>query len=154
MTRTATLSAEGTLRQHWHDAAHVVPIQQRSAPTDGSFGWPISTSAAHSAVRMRFGCRYHDPAARTLQRYRPDNLTLSSTPTGNIPFPHRLLHDRHRSDQTAVVTGGAHLPGEIDGPAEREIRDVRAHDIACGLAYGGRPNRGDRAAQPVCSYAE
>ena len=146
-------------------------------PGDGSVGWPESTdgtgSGAFRYVRMRLGGPYY----YTIQPREycsdvnlsgvatsagPQTCVLSSVPSGlnTIPAPVRYCQSSALASQNAVVTG---LTG---GTASCQAKLDAAHtfmrygnfvrvDITPSVAtYGGRPNRTDCAARPVCTYDE
>jgi len=134
-----------------------------SAPTDGSFGWPIGNSSGdYRFIRIRFGSPHY---FTILPREHCSDIeltlcTLSSTPTGlfTIPAPVRYCTTSTAANQTAAVTGGtpATCQAKFDS-AHQNMRYgtfVRTDIVPTVTTYGGRPNRSECAAQPVCSYAE
>ena len=134
-----------------------------STPADGSFGWPIgNASGDFRFIRMRFGAPYY---YTILPREHCSDIdlttcTLSSTPTGGftLPAPVRYCTTGPLANQTAVVTGGtpASCQAKIDG-SHANVRYgtfVRTDIVSSVATYGGRTNRTDCAAKPVCTYAE
>jgi type IV pilus assembly protein PilY1 len=134
-----------------------------SAPTDGSFGWPIGTGGSdYRYLRMRFGAPHY---FTILPREHCSDIdlttcTLSSTPTGSftIPAPVRYCTTGTAANQTAVVTGGTPptCQAKLDS-SHQNVRYgtfVRTDIVPTVTTYGGRPSRSDCVAQPVCTYAE
>ena len=134
-----------------------------SAPTDGSFGWPIgNASGDFRFIRIRFGAPHY---FTILPREHCSDIeltlcTLSSTPTGSftIPAPVRYCTTGTAANQTAVVTGGtpATCQAKFDS-AHQNVRYgtfVRTDIVPAVTTYGGRLSRSDCAAAPDCSYAE
>ena len=136
-----------------------------SAPVDGSYGWPISTAAgAFRFIRMRFGGpHYYTILPR--EHCSDINLTscvLSATPSGlnTIPAPVRYCQDATMANSDAVQSGTsgatARCQAKLDAAHSfmRYGTFVRVDITSSVPTYGGRPNRVDCAARPVCTYDE
>ncbi|MGH8633255.1 MAG: PilC/PilY family type IV pilus protein [Burkholderiales bacterium] len=132
-----------------------------STPGNGTFGWPEQTGGGNpSFVRMRFGAP-HYYTIQPREWCSDTNLTLCSTTQGGanvIPAPVRYCTTSLFANQTAFVSGGspASCQAKLDGSHTfmRYGTFVRADIVPSVATYGGRPNRNDCAAKPVCTYAE
>ena len=137
-----------------------------ATPTNGSYGWPISTASSsdYRYVRMRFGAPYYYTILPR-EHCADVNLTtcvLSSTPTGvnTIPAPVRYCQDSTMANSDAVQSGTsgatARCQAKLDGShtSMRYGTFVRVDIVPAVTTYSGRPNRTDCLSRPVCSYAE
>ena len=144
-----------------------------STPVDGTFGWPVFTGSGTSSdfryIRMRFGAPHYFtilPREYCADLDLTDCLAAAGTPTAptapngthTIPAPVRYCTNNSLANQTAAVSGGtpASCQAKLDGSHQnmRYGTFVRTDIVPAVTTYGGRPNRTDCAAKPVCTYAE
>ena len=141
-------------------------------PDNGSVGYPESTdgtgSGAYRYVKMRFGAPHYFtilPREYCADLDLTDCLAAAGTPTAptapngthTILAPVRYCTTPTLANQTAVVSGGT--PASCQAKLDANHIYLRygtfvRKDIVPSATFIGRPNRGDCAAQPDCTYAE